>query len=184
MIKNQTQLKSILLIAIVFLFTAFNARAQDKTKLIGNKPRHGSSNSTSEVIKGNQLGIVMKAGHKPVQLLKLEFGVENTDQSSHEFKVNVYEFTDKPSGENLLKENVFGIIPKGKNRVSVDLSTYDLIVKGDILVAIEWTKTVSGANPHFAIGLFNGGSYVYEGDKWKKIPVAGFDFNMLVKKLK
>ena len=184
MVKTQTQLKSILLVAVTILFTTFGTRAQDKTKVIGNKPRHGSSNSSSAVIKGNQLGIVMKAGHKPVQLLKLDFGVENTDQSSHEFKVNVYEFTDKPSGENLLKDEVYGVIPKGKNRVSVDLSKNDLIVKGDILVTIEWTKTVSGANPRFAIGLFNGGSYVYEENKWKKIPVAGFDFNMLVKKLK
>ncbi|HEY0177137.1 MAG TPA: hypothetical protein VGC08_12210 [Pedobacter sp.] len=158
--------------------------AQDKTKVIGNKPRHGSSNTSFGVIKGNQAGIRMKAGRKPVELLKLDFGVENTSQENIKFKVNVYEFNGILSGENFVKQDITGVIPAGKNRVNVDLEPYHIQVKGNVLVTIEWLETRNDLYPRFAIGLFNGGSYHYEDGKWKKIPVAGLDFNILMKKLK
>lgn len=164
--------------------TGTGLQAQDKTKLIGNKARHGSSNSSFGVIKGNQYGIKMKAGKKPVELLTLDFGVENNDAREPKFKVNVYEFNGILSGENFVKQDIVGTIPKGKNRVNVDLSPYHIQVKGDLLVTIEWLETIAGANPHFAIGVFNGGSYQFENGKWKKTPVFGLDFNILVKKLK
>lgn len=109
--------------------------------------------------------------------------MEYLGNDSLRFKVNVYQFEDVAPGENLVKQEIYGAIPKGKNRIDVDLSPYGITVKGNILVAIEWLKNGSGDN-HFAIGLFNGGTYRYEGNKWKKTPVAGVDFNVLVKKLK
>lgn len=183
MIKTLTTLKFRMLFSAFILFSVIAVHAQDKTKFIGNKPRQGSSNSSFGVIKGNQLGIKMKAGKKPVQLLKLDFGVASNDRENLKFKVNVYEFNGILSGENFVKQDIIGVIPKGKGKVSVDLEPYHIQVRKDILVTIEWLETVSGANPSFAIGLFNGGSYQYEEGKWKRIPVAGLDFNILVKKL-
>ncbi|WP_158795786.1 hypothetical protein [Pedobacter sp. L105] len=183
MIRKLTALKFTMLITAFILFSATAVHAQDKTKIIGNKPRQGSSNSSSSVIKGHQFGIKMNAGRKPVELLKLDFGVQSNDRDNLKFKVNVYEFNGILSGENFVKQDIVGVIPKGKGRVSVDLEPYHIQVKKDILVTIEWLETVSGAEPSFAIGLFNGGSYQYEEGKWKRIPVAGFDFNILVRKL-
>lgn len=184
MIKIKSTLKIILCITLFFLSSGSLLQAQDKTKVIGNKPRHGSSNSTFSVIKGNQLGIKMKAGSKPVELLKLDFGVENTSNEDLKFKVNVYEFNGIMSGENFVKQDIIGSIPKGKTRVSVDLADAHIQVKKDLLVTIEWIETVKDANPRFAIGVFNGGSYQFENGKWKKVPVFGLDFNILVKKVK
>jgi hypothetical protein len=183
MIKKLTSLKLIPLLTL-FILCASSLHAQDKTKVIGNKPRHGSSNSSFGVIKGNQIGIKMEAGRKPVELLKLDFGVENNSTENLKFKVNVYEFNGILSGENFVKQDITGTIPPGKNRINVDLSPYHVQVKGDLLVTIEWLTTVDSANPHFAIGIFNGGSYQFENGKWKKVPVFGLDFNILVKKLK
>jgi hypothetical protein len=184
MIRNLTSLKLIPLLALFILCSVSSLLAQDKTKVIGNKPRHGSSNSTVSVIKGNQIGIKIKAGRKPVELLKLNFGVENTSTESLKFKVNVYEFNGILSGENFVKQDIIGTIPAGKNRVNVDLASYHVQAKGDLLVTIEWLETVNNANPRFAIGMFNGGSYEFNDGKWKKVPVFGLDFNILVKKLK
>jgi len=172
-----------MLVTALSLCILFTAHGQDKTKVIGNKPRSGSANSSFSVIKGNQVGVKMNAGRKPVQLLKLNFDVENLGKDSLKFKVNVYEFNYVAPGENLVKEDIIGFIPRGKDRVNVNLEPYHIVVHGNILVAIEWLKN-DGGNNHFAIGLFNGGTYNYEDDKWKKTPVAGVDFNVLVKKLK
>lgn len=177
------QLKMKLGLVALLMFAAFTTQAQDKTKTIGNKPREGSSNATFAVVKGQQIGIKMKAGSKPVQLLKLNFGVDNRMRDSIQFKVNVYDFNGDKPGENLVKQDILSAMPKGKNRINVDLSPYNITTKGTILVSIEWLKTQSGSEPSFSIGLFNGGTYRYENTEWKKMPVAGADFNVEVKKL-
>lgn len=180
--KISPPLRFIMLSSILMLCGVYTSQGQDKTKIIGNRPRSGSANSSFAIIKGNQLGVKMSAGHKPVQLLQLNFDVESLSTDSLRFKVNVYEFNNVAPGDNLAKHNIFGAIPKGKNRIKVDLEPYHIKASGNILVAIEWLKP-STADNHFAIGLFNGGTYCYEENKWKKTPVAGVDFNVLVKKL-
>ncbi|MCX2480575.1 hypothetical protein OQY15_15835 [Pedobacter sp. MC2016-15] len=184
MIKTNSVLKPLFCSFLILFLSAGVLHAQEKTKVIGNKARNGSSNSTISVIKGNQLGIKMSAGSKPVELINLSFGVDNRSKESLKFKVNVYEFNGILSGENYVKKDIIGAIPTGKNRVSVDLEPFHIEVKKDLLVTIEWLETLSGPNPGFAIGVFNGGSYEFKEGKWKRVPVFGYDFNMLVKKLK
>lgn len=168
----------------IILFNFISLQAQEKTRRIGNKPREGSSNSTFSVVKGNQLGVKMSAGRKPVQLMNLNFGVENSFDRELPFSVNFYQFKDGKAGENKVTQKISAAILRGKNRVNVDLEPYHLQVKGDLLVTIEWTETVAGANPRFAIGILNGGSYVFENDAWRRTPIFGLDFNVSVKKLK
>ena len=177
-----TSIKRVLLITVFTIATIGSAAAQKGTKVIGNKPRSGSSNSSFDMTKGNQVGIKMNAGHKPVQLLKLHFDMENVSKDSLQFKVNVYEFNDVAPGKNLATRNIYGAVPKGKNRITVDLEPYNIIAKKEILVAVEWLNNYQGDN-HFAIGLFNGGTYRFENGAWKKTPVAGVDFNVLVRKM-
>jgi hypothetical protein len=169
----------ILAISMISLTTL----AQDKTKRIGNKPRTGTSNTSFAVNKGHQIGIKMNAGRKNVQLLSLDFGVENNKQAPIDIKVNVYEFKKEQPTKNLAEDPILAKIPAGKSRMNIDLAKYDIQAKGDILVAIEFLETQPGNNPIFSIGLFNGGTYRYQGTEWKKMPVAGVDFNVMVKKL-
>jgi uncharacterized membrane protein len=169
---------------VLVLFISATIHAQDKTKVIGNKPREGSSNFSFAVTKDHQVGVKMNAGRKPVQLLKLNFGVNNLNKDSLKFRVNVYEFSKDQPGENLAKERIIGVILPGKNRLNINLSSANIITKGTILVAIEFLSTYKGSEPAFSIGLFNGGTYRYEGSEWKKTPVAGVDFNVLVREIK
>jgi len=185
------------LLFICFIcFAAFNSLAQDKTKTIGNKLRSGTTNNSFNVVQGAQVGIRMNAGHKPVELLKLSFHVDNLGKDTIPFKVNVYAMGDKlPEGNNLVKEEIKGAIirEKGPNEplmnnqlITVDLAPYKVEVKGDIVVAVEFLKTQPRKELGFSCGVLNGGTY-YKKDMdaiWKKIPVVGADFNVLVKKLK
>ncbi len=183
MLNNLTLLKMRTIFTSFILFSVFTVYAQD-TATIGNKLRSGTSNSSFAVIRGQQIGIKMKAGHKLVKLLRLNFDAENRSSDSLKFKVNVYEFNNALPGENLVTQTITGSMPKGKHLINVDLSPYDIKVKGSILVSIEWLETKQVAEPVFSIGLFNGGTWQNENDKWKKVPVAGVDFNVLVEKLK
>lgn len=173
-------------------FVVVNVSAQDKTKTIGNKPRTGSSNTSFDAVKGRQVGIEMSAGKKQVQLLRLNFHTQNRSSDSIPFKVNVYQMAGKfPNEANLVKDEIKGYIKKYDNQeddqlTTVDLSPYNVKVAGDIVVSIEFLTTKTGSNIGFACGLLNGGTFHKDSETqpWKKIPVVGVDFNVLVKKLK
>ena len=184
MTRSLPSFKTIMLAALFIVAAFATSQAQEKTKRIGNKPRTGSANSSFDVVKGDQVGIKMDAGKKTVQLLELNFTVNNMYRDSIPFKVNVYEYNEISVGDNYVKEDIISVIPKGKNQISVDLTPYNIKVNKDLLVAIEWLKTDAGAYPSFAIGLFNGGTYKQENGRWKKVPVAGIDMSVIVKKLK
>lgn len=171
-----------MLTGLFLLLAGFSSYAQNKT--IGNKPRTGSSRSSFSVAKGEQTGIRINAGKKPLQLLELSFGTENDCKETPKFKVNIYEFNDVAPGENFVKQEITGVVRKGKGRTIVDLSPYHIVLKGKILVAIEWLESYSDCSPAFFMGIFNGGSYRYTNNKWSKIPVVGFDFNILARKIK
>jgi hypothetical protein len=168
--------------SILILSSISPALAQNKVKRIGNKPRSGSAKSSFSVVKGEQVGVVMRAGRKPVQLLQLNFDAESEGADSLVFKVNVYKIDDGKPGKNLVQQPIFGSLPKGKNRVSVDLSKYNVVADGIILVAIEWVKT-SPADNQFAVGLFNGGTWYYRNHEWKHVPIVGADFNVMVRRV-
>ncbi|MGN6395561.1 MAG: hypothetical protein ACTHMI_08345 [Mucilaginibacter sp.] len=170
--------------AVILLLTTTTVIAQNKykTRHIGNKPRDGSANSSFDLRKGNQVGVKMNIGHKPVQLLKFHFDVENGNSDSLRFKVNVYRFNDDGPQEKLFTQDIYGAAPKGKSCVNIDLEPYHLQAKGAILVAIESLADYGGDN-HFPVGILNGGTWTYKDSHWKKIPVVGVDFNMLVRKI-
>ncbi|MBB6127709.1 hypothetical protein [Mucilaginibacter lappiensis] len=185
-----------LLFTCLICFTAFSGLAQDKTKTIGHKSRSGTTNNSFGVVQGAQVGIRMNAGHRPVELLKLSFHVDNLGKDTIPFKVNVYAMGDKlPQGDNLVKQEIKGSIIREKDPsgplmnnqlISVDLSPYKVDVKGDILISIEFLNTIPNKSLGFSCGLLNGGTYYKKNSdtEWKKIPVVGADFNVLVKKLK
>ena len=176
--------------------TALLSNAQDKTKAIGNKSRSGTTNNSFNIVQGSQVGIKMNAGRKPVELLKLTFHVDNLGKDTIPFKVNVYTMGDKlPQSDNLVKEEIRGSVarendpntPLTSNQlISVDLSPYKIEVKGEILVSVEFLNTMPGKNLGFSCGLLNGGTYYKKGPdtEWKRIPIIGADFNVLLKKLK
>ncbi|SDD22424.1 hypothetical protein SAMN05216464_101122 [Mucilaginibacter pineti] len=176
--------------ALMLCFVTLNTLAQDKTKTIGNKPRTGSSNTSYDVVQGGQVGIKMSAGSKPVQLLKLDFHVTSRTNDTIPFKVNVYTMDGKLVKDNFVTAEIKGTIKKydqaQSQLISVDLSPYNVLAKGNILVAVEFLKTQPGSNLGFACGILNGGTYnKYSAThEWKKTPIVGADFSVLVKKLK
>lgn len=157
----------------------FKSQAQEKTKLIGNKPRSWSNQCNFNMSRGNQIGVKMNAGRKPVQMLHLDFDAENVENDSIKFKVNVYDFNDATPGRKFSDQKIYGAIPRGRNRISVNLAPYHIKIKGIVLVALEWLKDY-GSDNHFAIGLLNSGTWYYEDEHWKKKVIGGVDLNVLV----
>lgn len=176
-------IRQLIVLSALIFFTFGMIHAQDVTKRIGNHPKTGSANARFSINKGQQIGVKMNVGSKYHQLITLNFGVDNAVAKSINFKVNIYKINGEIPGENIVKEEIYSSIPAGKNRVNVDLSASNLTVKGKILVSIEFVDDFNGPLPAFSIGILNGGTYTYRAGKWEKTPVAGVDFNIIVKKV-
>jgi len=178
-----------LLVALLLCMVSLHGFGQPKIKTIGNKLRSGSANSSFSAVKGNQVGIAMNAGRKPVQLMQLSFHTQKNFNDSILVKVNVYQMDGKQPGTiNLVSADAKGFIKccnAGTVQLNtIDISPYNIKVSGDILVAIEFLETKKDPNVNFACGLFNGGTFYKNADytAWKKIPVVGADFSVQVRR--
>lgn len=183
--KNLNGTFSKLLAALLLCVVSLNVLGQHKIKVIGNKPRTGSANSSYSVVKGSQVGVEMNAGGKLWQMMMLNFHTLKNSNDSILVKVNVYQMDGKIPGKiNLVNADARGVIKccnAGTVQLNtIDLSAYNIKVSGDILVAIEFLETKNDPPVNFACGLFNGGSFYKKADSvaWKKIPVLGADFSV------
>jgi hypothetical protein len=170
----------ILLSAFMLLCIASVSIAQ--TNVIGNKSKSSGTNASVDIKKGGQVGIKVNTGKKPVQLLNLNFNITNTLGDSVRFKVNVYDLNGMP-GKNLVTQDIISWIPKTGGAVHVDLTPYNVTVKGKVLLAIEWLDN-KHQKPEFSAGLLNGGTFTKDTatSEWEKLPVVGIGLNAEVKK--
>ncbi len=56
------------------------------------------------------------------------------------FRINLYELNGETPGEKLLRENVFYSEKQQKGTFTVDLTPYNLILSGDVLLSLEWIR--------------------------------------------
>lgn len=114
-----------------------------KDKIFGSKPkRHGGSIGFVKGEQGDEIGALIKI-NKPTYLKSAHFMIYEIAGDSMLYRVNIYDFSKGKTGENLLKQNVFLHKKQKTGTVSVDLSKLNLIVKDDILLALEFIKVDS-----------------------------------------
>ena len=104
------------------------------------------------------------------------------------FRLNIYHSSKGKPAHNILRENI--IIPiaaKQTGPVSIDLKKYEIVLKNDVIVTLEWIdhegQPKKGEGIYFSLGLFSKGTYVrYSSQgKLKKHRGFGVGFNMAVK---
>lgn len=110
-----------------------------KIKTKGNKTRSekivlGISSSLS---LGLETGTVIKLPDKPVYIKDFNFHIAYNRPDSAKFRLNIYSY-DKKIENNILKKNIyFTVSGKTTGDFKVDLTKYNLVVQGDVFVAIE-----------------------------------------------
>jgi len=137
---------------------------------------------------GSEAGVKINLGKKPVLLKNFRFTVSDNRLDTAVFRLNIYRFQHGRPTENILQQNI--LIPVGKKTggYMVNLSEYKLIMKDDILVALEWIEG-SSTQDHGAIflsaGVLNSSTWhrVTSQGSWKKFSSIGAGFNITVQKL-
>lgn len=105
--------------------------------------------------KGWEKGTKISLGNAPVQLLNFNVHMHRQAFDSSIYRLHIRSIVDNVPYDELLNRNIIFKADKESGWVSVDLSNYNIILRGDIAVTIEWVK-VHGVIKSRAMN-FNGG---------------------------
>ena len=154
----------------VIVFPKFN-----KTKTIGNKmaPTRFRDGFDEDVL-GREGGIIVKLKKKfrPAQVLKFRVYIAYSTYDSIKFRLNFYDLKDKFPDQKLIQKDIIISSAVNEGAIEVDLEKYNIIVKDNFGVTIEWIEDFGRGNLLFCFRRF-GARCVYRYTSqanWIKYP--------------
>ena len=161
-----------------------------KTKTLGNKTRSKFlSTGFFYDQTGAEMGIKINIRKAPTYVDKFNFHISYNRLSAKVlFRLNIYSVKNGQPFENILTQNI--IIPvaaKQTGLISVDLRAYDLVLRDDVIVTLEWIETAEsvkkGEGIYFSLGLVAGRTFLRNSSqgKMKKMRGLGIGFNLDVR---
>ena len=138
---------------------------------------------------GSETGIKLHLGKKPVLLKSFSFNISENRLDSAVFRLNIYSLMNGTPYENILHQNIFLSVGKQTGIYTLDLKSYQLILKGEVLLSLEWVQGFAGKPGNRAIflsaGFLNSATWhrLTSQAQWKKATGLGVGFNVLVQKL-
>lgn len=139
-------------------------RPSGKTKKIGNTKynRHGNfcGWNCERKDKTFELGIRLELGPNPVFVKNLNVYVHRQAFDTSKYRLHIRSLKDDLPYEELLSENIIFPITKESGWVEIDLKKYNIIVKGDVALSLEWLESM-GRNDDRAMKINNNLDYNY-----------------------
>lgn len=156
-----------------------------RTRVLGNT-------TTSKFLSGgfssNDMGA--EAGtrikiKKPSYLKKVNFNLSYNKLDSIKVRLNIYAMHNGKPGENILPENIFiNINNKQTGNITIDLSKYDLLVKDDILIALQMIEAKGDvmASIFISSSLLGSPTYYREASQatWREYKSLSIGINVTV----
>jgi hypothetical protein len=111
--------------------------------VIGNKKPSSRYTGWGDYVssRGRLRGVAIETTETPLKLAKFKMHLESCEFDSVRFRLHILPLAENRSGDvksQLLNENVFFTAHKGQKWVSVDLSQFNLVIRQNIIVAVEW----------------------------------------------
>jgi hypothetical protein len=124
--------------------------------------------------RGNEIGLKISLGSQPAHLQSLHILVSLNSFDTSLFRLHIRNLINKFPGNELLKQNILLPFTTKSGWADLDLTPFNLVFSGDIVVSLEWLKVknlnnnrlikMNGAKQPSANVLF----------KVKKSPNTGF----------
>lgn len=92
---------------------------------------------------GAEIGALIELG-APTLIKSANFVLNHAQGDSIFFRVNIYDYQNEQIGENLLREHILINTAQRKGVITVDLSGYDLVLDGAVLLSLEWIHDDEG----------------------------------------
>jgi len=88
--------------------------------------------------RGNEIGIKMDLGELPVKVKSLHMHIFKQSFDTCLLRLHIRNIINELPGDELLTQNIYLPITKESGWVEIDLSQYQLIIQGDIILSLEW----------------------------------------------
>jgi hypothetical protein len=145
------------------------------TKVLGNETDSkflGAKFAPGDL--GSEIAIKIKIKNDPTYLDTFSFNISFNTEDTATFRVNIYEAKDDFPGKNILTDNIILKLNGETGKIETDLKKYDMVVKDDIFIALEWVGGRKNSGIVFSAGLLNKGTYYRKGSqgRWRKAPIG------------
>jgi len=110
--------------------------------------------SGSQFGQGNEIGTKIELGNIPVQINNLHVHVQRQAFDSSLYRLHIRTIANNVPFEELLNTNIILTITKESGWVDFDLRKYNIVLKGDVALTLEWVKVV-GINKNRAQKINN-----------------------------
>ncbi len=153
------------------------------TKVLGNKTDSkffGGKFAPGDL--GSEIAIKIKIKNDPTYLDTFSFNISYNSEDTATFRVNIYEVKNGLPDKNILTDNIILRVNGQTGKIETDLTKYNLVVKDDIFIALEWIEGRKNSGIVFSAGFINKGTYYRKASqgRWKKNPM-GIGFNITAK---
>ena len=159
-------------------------RKNYQTKILGNKTTSKSLYAAFTSNKlGNEMGFIVRARKHPMVLKKFNISLVENDYGPIKFRLNIYDVLNGLPNKTLLKDNIFIETEESSGIVSLDLTTYEIILDQDFFIAIEWIEDLGPGKLYFSGGFFGAPLFAREVSQgtWEKIGTASVGMNVEVR---
>ena len=92
--------------------------------------------------QGCEIGTKIELGNKPVQIKNLHVHVQRQAFDSSLYRLHIRTIVDNLPFEELLNTNIILAITKESGWIDFDLSKYNIVLKGDVALTLEWVKVI------------------------------------------
>ncbi|MCU0443317.1 MAG: carboxypeptidase-like regulatory domain-containing protein [Microscillaceae bacterium] len=134
---------------------------------------------------GSEVGSIIKVKEVPAYVKSIDtYIIENT-YDTLKFRVNFYNLKDGMPNNIVQSENIFITTTLKKGRLYADLSKYDIFIKEDFCVTLEWLEDLGKGSLKFAIlyqepRMTGQVSRLSSQGKWTKLSKVMMDFQVTV----
>ena len=118
------------------IYKSGKLKTKTKAKVIYSMPELENKNL------GTEIGKKFKLGTKKVSSLnEFKFFIKENDFDSVTFRINIYSIKNNRPNKRINTENIFvKVIKNFSDWVITDLSSYDINVKENIIITVEWVE--------------------------------------------
>jgi NifU-like protein involved in Fe-S cluster formation len=135
-----------------------------------------------EDMLGNEMGIFIKIKKRPTIIKDVSFDIKTKGLDTARFRLNVYSTKRGKPSKNILNDNVIIETTTQDGLVTVDLSTYNIIVQDDFLITLEWIEDYPEDSIHFGATIFSKPIWVRETSQanFTKVPIIGIGLSATI----
>lgn len=128
--------------------------------------------------KQNNLGYecgVLMSSNKVAHLKKVKINIASCSYDTIFYRVNVYKQQNKSSFKNILREPIYVVLPNSqlKDEIEINMIPYNVVVKGNFLITLEYIKKLGNGHLDFCAKLFSKSYYRKTSQaNWESVPVG------------